>query len=329
MSVTLVKGKSRKILRAVIVGDEKSSKSTIISEACNKYNGIIIDSEEGTGGMRNENTPCYLVDTFGDVIEAYEKAVKQQPGLIAIDSISPPWKQWQDHWAAKYESDSKTRGKIPIHIWNTIKRPWRQLIQSIKTSHINTIITARINYDMDMTGSEWKIDKTSWTAQAEKSLLYEMDVIIRTYIENGKYFGTIVGGRTNRFNPTLAALVGKTFENLNYTDHILPFAQDGDSGTIVEHHADETVVDEGNQKLENKLLNEAENKKKTEIISKCIKAENKLAKLGIDDFKAENLVSIRKTYLGADELSVDIDLETLENYYDSMVRTGQSLNGKE
>ena len=320
MAVTLVQGKSRKVLRVALVGEEKSGKTTIISNAC-ANGGIIIDSEEGSGGIRNINTPCYLVDTFGDVIEAYKKAVASKPTIIAIDSISPVWKDWQDHWAAKYEADQKTKGKIPIHAWNTIKRPWRQLIQLIKTSHVPTIVTARINYDMDMSGSEWQIDKNNWSAQAEKNFLYEMDVIVKTFIEDGKYYGTIIGARTNKDNKVLSALVGKTFENLNYAEHILPFAQDGESGTVEEHYATNTEIDIDNQKLETNLQNEAENKAKQQLIGKIVRGEAKCAKIGLygwqDDSQKE---STRKTLLGDNELMA-ASLEDLTKYLEYLINS--------
>jgi hypothetical protein len=309
MSVELVTGTSHKTLRCGLVGEEKSSKSTIISEACAKHNGIIIDSEDGTGLMRDPKTPCYLIDTFGDLLEAYEKAVKQKPGLIAVDGITIPYKSWLDHWGDKYGDK-----QIPIFMWNTIKRPWRQFIHMIKCSHIPTIVTSRISYEMDFKSGDGTINKENWGAQAEKNFLYEMDVIIKTFKKDGKYYGTLDGARTNRHNKKLAALVGKTFENITYEKHILPFAQDGSVGTVAEHSTPTEQLEKSNQQLEEKLTAETDEKKKQDTIRRIQKGEKKCQSLKIFGWQDDAQVSsTRVTAMGTDNLR-ECQVEDLTAY---------------
>ena len=161
MAVTRNVGTRKRTVRVAIFGKHGTGKSTFGCEACAKYNGIIIDTNGGTDTIRDSKTVFYQADSFGDVIEAYKMAVKENPGLIFIDDISVPWKSWQDHWGAKYN------GRIPIHVWSTIKRPWRELMHLIQTSKITTIVGSRISYEMDTEGDNWKVDKNKYSAQAD------------------------------------------------------------------------------------------------------------------------------------------------------------------
>jgi hypothetical protein len=321
MTVELVTGISHKTLRCALVGEEKSSKSTIISEACARHNGIIIDSEDGTGLMRDPKTPCYLIDTFGDLLEAYGKAVKQKPGLIAVDGITIPYKSWLDHWGDKYGDK-----QIPIFMWNTIKRPWRQFIHLIKCSHIPTIVTSRISYEMDLKSGDGTINKENWGAQAEKGFLYEMDIIIKTFKKDGKYYGTIDGARTSRHDKELAALVGQTFENITYEQHILPFAQNGSTGTIAERSTPTEQLEENNQQLEDKLTTDADEKKKQDTIRRVKKGEKKCTSLKISGWQDDDQISsTRITALTTDDLS-KCPVEDLITYVEGLKNQVQLYN---
>ncbi len=322
MAIRFVKGKTQKVLRCAIVGEHKSGKTTIVAEACKEYDGIIIDTEGSSSLIREDETGCYLVDTFNDTIEAYKEAIKKKPGLIAIDSISPVWKGWQDHWYAKYKGN-----RIPIHMWNIIKMPWRNLMRLIQTSQIPTIVTSRITYELDTNSDDWKVNKNEWAAQAEKNFLYEMDVVVKTFKEDDKYYGIIEGARIKKENLELAKLINCKFQNFSYKQHILPFALAGEIGDIKEF-SDDREIDKGNEALEEKLHEELDLKEKQSLLKKIDKAEKKIAKMGVYDWQEDNIEATRKVALGEKGLTIENDVDVLRNYFDSIVRVGKAEKEK-
>jgi hypothetical protein len=326
MAVRDVTGSGNKTGRCVLVGDEKSGKSTILCETATELNGFIIDCDDSTGLIRNPNTKTVAIDTFGDLIEGFEMAIKAKPGIIGIDDISVPWKKWTDYWGGKYPKG------IPVYKWSTIKRPWFQLIHMIKGCGIPVLISSRISYSWDTSGDEWKVNKDDWSAQSEKGFLYEMDIIIKTYKKeidgNLHYYGLIDGARINRKNEQLSQLVGRTFENINYADHILPFFEAGNNGGVPEKIASEVQTDKEHEALEDKLMSQAEEKQKADLVAKVQRGEKKCQNLELSGWQnSDQIKSTRKITLGNDKLE-KATTEDLGTYLVALKNSVNSHNQK-
>ena len=303
MSVERVVGNRRKTGRCVLVGDEKSGKSTILAETCAKLKGIIIDCDGGTDLLRDSDVVTYEVDTFGDVLNALKLAIAEKPTVIGIDDISVPYQKWTTYFEQKY-----TNG-IPIHVWKTIKRPWFEFVHLVKGCGVPIIITSRIKYSFDTSSSDWKVDKDNWSAQAEKNFLYEMDIIIKTHKKDGRYYGTIDGARTKRTNEVLSALVGKEFENITFEEHIEPFFNAGNNGQAPEKVATEEEEENGHEELEESLLTENEKKQCAKLIAHIERGENKCVKIGA----WEEIPKTRERYVLTNDLG-KLPIETLHEY---------------
>lgn len=220
-------------------GAPKTGKS---SAALTHPRPLVIDSERGsyelsllpanTGRVEAaRNFPT--IDTGGDIgifMDVFDQMDKdgvftnKDPEIdsIIFDSSTRIYDAIKDEYADEKDNpnDSIFGGKIALREYATIKAPLRRMMRIALHApyHKVHIMHEALTFKMNPKTKQMEVDGS--TFKGEGSIIYDASVVVRTYIENGKFMGEVLYDRTHTYRP------GSRIENPGWP-HWRPFYERG------------------------------------------------------------------------------------------------------
>lgn len=183
--------------------------------------------------------------SWAGILAACEAAVAEptngKPHAIVLDSASELWALLSDEQA----SAAVKRGKdtITMDQWNTAKKRWRKVIDTLRRNTGPVIITARLDLVTVVEGGKPKtVDGTRngapvkhWKVRAEKDLPFEVDGVIELKEPRRPH---IAGIRTVAFNVPAGGFTPKDSENFDLDGFLRKLNIDGGDRVYIPRRED-------------------------------------------------------------------------------------------
>jgi len=150
-------------------------------------------------------------------------------GVIIVDSITHLW----DAAVAAYTGRRTKIDTIPLHAWDAIKRPYRQLMLALLNSSAHVIICGREKYEYAQDGSG-ELVVTGVTMRAERETPYEPHILLRLTNDGGVVRAAVEKDRTG-------ILAGQTIEWPSYENICVPLSRALGGGSQAQIADDEEV----------------------------------------------------------------------------------------
>ena len=164
--------------------------------------------------------------SYKGILDACEAAVAEPAAngkkhAIVLDSASELWALLCD----EQQSIASKRGKdtVTMDQWNTAKKRWRKIIDTLRSSKGPVILTARYDEVTVMRDGKPTTDK-EWKIRAEKDLPYEVDGVIELKQPRRP---VVTGVRTVAFNVPTGGIVPKDQAGFNLDGFLRSLNIDG------------------------------------------------------------------------------------------------------
>lgn len=160
--------------------------------------------------------------SFADLKDAMKEA-EENASVLIIDSISHPWTEFCEAYAAK---KNRRRG-LEIYDWGEVKKAWRQsFTEPFLNSNLHIVMCGRAAWEyehFDRDDGKKEITKTGVKMSAEKETGFEPSLLI--YMEHS----TDIHGRMTRkatvMKDRFRLIDGKEFVNPTFKDFAPHFAK--------------------------------------------------------------------------------------------------------
>lgn len=209
------KPKGPRVICVLLYGDPKTGKSRA---ALSFPKPAVIDYEGGATDWFADTVD--FVSAQAQTFAQGEKLLGELRSLdvktIIEDSVSAP------HYRLM-ESHQGDDGKVNPQGWPLIKLTERAHVQRVRDLGLNYVATAWEKAEYYRAGDVMKNGRTatgkefarkSWSPDYDEDLVHVFDLAIRTFHENGRYYGEITHSRSDRLP------AGKVIENVTYRNLI-------------------------------------------------------------------------------------------------------------
>lgn len=151
-----------------------------------------------------------------DVLDAVKSLDPEKHEVCVVDSISHLWDACQN---AVPENKKTSAGTIPMHMWASIKRPYKDLIKFLMEAPFHVFVLGRQKNIFE--DSDGQMQKVGVGMRAEGETEYEFNIGLRFDLAKGKdgKKATILAIAEKDRTGILA---GRTFPNPTYKDMIAP-----------------------------------------------------------------------------------------------------------
>jgi hypothetical protein len=205
----------------LLAGAEKVGKSYAAAQASASdligrtlWVSIGEDDPDELGSLPGADFEIVLHDgTYRGILRAVDAAAAQKPvdgkpNLIVLDSMTRLWDLLCDEAqvlandrAARKAAKSNRPGpvddvQITMDLWNTAKQRWQHIIDTLREHDGPSLLTARLELVTVMDGNGNPTKDRSWKVKAEKSLPYDVGVIVEMPARGETY---LTGVRSLRF----------------------------------------------------------------------------------------------------------------------------------
>jgi hypothetical protein len=144
------------------------------------------------------------------------------------------------------ESHQGDDGKVNSQAWPIIKLAERAHIQRVRDCGINYVATAWEKAEYYRAGEVMKNGKTAsgkefarkaWAPDYDEDLVHMFDIAIRTFRENGKFYGEITHSRSDKLAQ------GRVIENVTYA-HLVEIIRAG-AASDIDRAIEKAIADTG------------------------------------------------------------------------------------
>jgi len=170
-------------------GSGKTFTALLIAEGLARQTGkrvAYVDTERGTDFYCKEvperkvhpeafDFDAIYTKSITEVIEGVESIDPDEYGVVVIDSITHLWEAVKNAYSGKLTSI----GTIPLHAWGKIKKPYKDLINTLLSSPIHVIFCGRQGNEFEDDELTGELKKVGVKMKAEGETPYEPHILIR------------------------------------------------------------------------------------------------------------------------------------------------------
>jgi hypothetical protein len=197
-------GEVKKCLKVCVYGSPGAGKTHF---ALTFPKPAVIDLEHGSDLLTDRfDFEVLHTKSCSEVMGAVE-AISQNPEsfeTLIIDPISVIWEGLQDAYVEDLEQkiqagrSRRTDSELQFADWKRVKRPHRRLTTLLLNLPMNVVLCGRLASEYEMKNGE--LLKVGVKMEAEKTVPYVLDLLIRLEIQNGKRVGVVEKDRSGMFD---------------------------------------------------------------------------------------------------------------------------------
>jgi hypothetical protein len=170
-------------------GSGKTFTALLLAEGLAKHTGkriAYVDTENGTSfygqdvPQRRVHPQAFAFDvmyskSITEVLAAVRSLDLDTHGVLVIDSISHIWDSTKNAFTGRLTK----AGTVPLHAWNSIKRPYKELVHLLLSLPIHVLLCGRQGIDYSEDEASGELKNLGFRMRAEGETAYEPDVLIR------------------------------------------------------------------------------------------------------------------------------------------------------
>lgn len=170
-------------------GSGKTFSSLLLAEGLARRKGrrvALIDTEQGTTfyaqsvPQRTVHPEAFDFDVLHtkSVTEALAALRALDPdvhGVVVVDSVSHLW----DACRNAYNGKLTRNGGIPLHMWGSIKKPYRDMMNLLLSLPVHVILCGRQGIDYGEDEGSGELKQVGFKLRAEGETAYEPDILVR------------------------------------------------------------------------------------------------------------------------------------------------------
>jgi hypothetical protein len=170
-------------------GSGKTFTSLLIAEGLGKVSGkrvAYVDTERGTDfyckdvPTRAVHPQAFDFDalytrSLTEVLSSVKGLDPKEYGVVIIDSVTHLW----EAAIAAYGGNQTRAGTIPMHAWGKIKRPYKDLMQTLLSSQMHVVICGRQGTEYTTDEETEELKAVGLKMKAEGETAYEPHILIR------------------------------------------------------------------------------------------------------------------------------------------------------
>jgi hypothetical protein len=204
---------SGKTFTALLYAEElarKMGKKTYLFDTENGYHFYVVDVPEREFHPTKFNINVFHTQSLAEMNEEVAN-LPDDCGVLIFDSLTQAWSSAKDHVPDEKKNNV---GAIPLHLWGTVKKPYKELVKKLMNGQYHTFVLIREKNSFDDDGAGG-LRMTGKLPQCESESPYEFNMLSHhRAVMNQKtkvttYEVTFEKDRTG-------ILSGKTFNNPDY-----------------------------------------------------------------------------------------------------------------
>ena len=203
-----------KTFTSLLMGEElakKEGKRIAFIDTENGYHFYVQDVKQ-----RKVHPAGFDMDVFHttSMIEALDEVKNIDPekyGVVIVDQISTLWDAMQN----AVPDDKKTKaGTIPMQLWGSIKKPYKQFIRELVNGQYHTFVLGRQRNVFEET--EGQLKKVGVEMKAEGETAYEFNMCVRMAAKQSERDSALTTYLAIFEKDRSGVLAGRTFPNPSF-----------------------------------------------------------------------------------------------------------------